>query len=197
MNFFLWISTMFSSWYAMVWHDVFLQYYQNIEIFCNSPRKFKSHCYYLRNNLHWGYGWSETLYILCTVLSCFSCVWLFGTPWTAAHQISLSMGFSRQEYWSGLPCSLPGYLPDPRIDSGSPAPQAYSLPSEPSGKPIIPYVYLLLGKLFVSFSSILKRVWDFLKSKILYWMALPMQYFLWENSGSNKLGDPPKGQNWN
>ena len=44
----------------------------------------------------------------------FSCVWLFVTPWTVAHQAPLSMGFSRQEHWSGLPCPSPGDLPDPR-----------------------------------------------------------------------------------
>ena len=47
------------------------------------------------------------------VLSCFSHVWLFVTQWTSAHQVPLSMGFSRQEYWSGLPCPPPGDLPDP------------------------------------------------------------------------------------
>ena len=41
------------------------------------------------------------------VLSCFSCVWLFATPWTVAHQAPLSMGFSRQEHWRGLPCPSP------------------------------------------------------------------------------------------
>ena len=41
------------------------------------------------------------------------------TPWTVAHQASLSMGFSRQEYWSGLPCPPPGDLPDPRIEAMS------------------------------------------------------------------------------
>ena len=50
----------------------------------------------------------------------FSHVWLFATPWTAAHQAPLSMGFSRQEYCSGLPCPSPGDLPDPGIESGSP-----------------------------------------------------------------------------
>ena len=119
MNFFWWISTMFSSWYAMVWHDIFLQCYQNIEIFCNSPRKFKSHRHYLWNNLYWGYGWSETLYILCTMLSCFSCVWLFATSWTTARQASLSVGFSRQEYWSELPFPPPGDLPGPGIKHAS------------------------------------------------------------------------------
>ena len=52
------------------------------------------------------------LYFAC-VLSCFSCVQLFVTLWTVARQVPLSMGFSRQEYWSGLPCPPPGDLPDP------------------------------------------------------------------------------------
>ena len=52
----------------------------------------------------------------------------FVIPWTVACQASLSMGFSRQEHWSGLPCPLPGDLPDPGIEPGSPALQADSLP---------------------------------------------------------------------
>ena len=55
-------------------------------------------------------------------------------PWTAAYQAPLSMGFSRQEYWSGLPFPSPGDLPDPRIEPGSPALQADSLLSEPPRK---------------------------------------------------------------
>ena len=55
--------------------------------------------------------------------------------WTVAHQLPLSMGFSRQEYWSGLPFPSPGDLPDPVIKLWSPALQADSLPSEPTGKP--------------------------------------------------------------
>ena len=51
---------------------------------------------------------------MCT-LSCFSCVQLFVTPWTIAHQALLSMGFFRQEYWNGLPCLPPGDLPNQRI----------------------------------------------------------------------------------
>ena len=62
-------------------------------------------------------------------------VGLFETPWAAAHQAPLSMGFSRQEYWSGLPCPPPGGLPNPGIEPGSPALQADSFPSEPPGKP--------------------------------------------------------------
>ena len=49
------------------------------------------------------------------VLSCFSCVQLFSTLWAVVHQAPLSMGFSRQEYWSGLPFPSPGDLPDPGI----------------------------------------------------------------------------------
>ena len=48
-----------------------------------------------------------------SMLSHFSCVWLFATLWTVARQAALSMGFSRQEYWSELPCPLPGDLPNP------------------------------------------------------------------------------------
>ena len=50
------------------------------------------------------------------VLSCFCHVRLFATPWTVACQAPLSMGFSRQEYWSGLPCPPPGDLLDPGIE---------------------------------------------------------------------------------
>ena len=50
-----------------------------------------------------------------SVLSCFSCIQLFVTLWPVAHQAPLSMGFSRQEYWSRLPCLPPGDLPDPGI----------------------------------------------------------------------------------
>ena len=58
---------------------------------------------------------SQHIYAMCCV-SCFSRVWLFVTPWTVAHQAPLSMGFSRQEYWSGLPCPPPGELPNPGIE---------------------------------------------------------------------------------
>ena len=53
------------------------------------------------------------------MLSCFSCVKLCATLWTVACQVSLSMGFSRKEYWSGLPCPPPGDLPDPKIEPTS------------------------------------------------------------------------------
>ena len=59
---------------------------------------------------------------------------LFVTPWTVAYQAPPSVGFSRQEYWSGLPLPSPGNLPHPGIEPGSPALQADALPSEPLAK---------------------------------------------------------------
>ena len=56
---------------------------------------------------------------MCCVLSRSSCVRLFATLWTVAHQAPLSMGFSRQEHWRGLPCPPPGDLPDPAIKPAS------------------------------------------------------------------------------
>ena len=53
------------------------------------------------------------------MLSHFSRVRLFATLWTVAHQAPLSMGFSRQEYWSGLPCPPPGDLPNPGMEPAS------------------------------------------------------------------------------
>ena len=60
---------------------------------------------------------------------------LFATLWTVAHHVPQSMGFSRQEYWSGLPFPSPENLPDPGIEPRSPALQADALTSEPPGKP--------------------------------------------------------------
>ena len=57
------------------------------------------------------------------------------TPWSVARQAPLSMGFSRLEYWDGLPCPPPGDLPNPGIDPRSPVLQADSLPFELPGKP--------------------------------------------------------------
>ena len=60
---------------------------------------------------------------------------LFETLWTVAFQAPLSTGFSRQEYWSGLPCPPPEDLFDPGIEPTSPALQVVSLLTEPPGKP--------------------------------------------------------------
>ena len=68
---------------------------------------------------------------------------LFATPWAVAYQPSPSMGFSRQEYWSGLPFPSPGDFPDPGIEPGSPALEADTLTSEPPGKLIMGNLHLV------------------------------------------------------
>ena len=73
------------------------------------PRKFHT---------TWSHEMPESPVHAC-MLSCFSHVWLFVTPWTVASQAPLSMGFSRQEYWSGLPCPPPGDLLDSGIEPAS------------------------------------------------------------------------------
>ena len=65
-----------------------------------------------------------------------SCVQLFVIPWTVAYQAFPSMGFSRQEYWSGLPFPSSGDFPDPGIKARSPTLQEDSLQSEPPEKPM-------------------------------------------------------------
>ena len=64
-----------------------------------------------------------------------SCVQLFVTPWTVAHYAPLSMGFPRQEYWSGLPFPSPGDLPKPEVKPVSPALAEGFFTIEPPGKP--------------------------------------------------------------
>ena len=75
------------------------------------------------------------------VLSCFSHVWLCATLWTVAFQAPLSVGFSRQEYWSGLPCPPPGDLPNPGTETMSLMSAALagtsSWPLVPPGKPLL------------------------------------------------------------
>ena len=76
--------------------------------------------------------WWRRLYCCCSVAE--SCLTLV-TPWTAAHQAPLSMGFSRQEYWSGLPFPPPGNLPNPGIKPTSPALAGGCFTTELPGKP--------------------------------------------------------------
>ena len=69
------------------------------------------------------------------MLSGFSCAPLCVMLWTVAHEAPLSMAFSRQEYWSELPCPSPGHLPDPGIETASPTLQVSSLPLSHRGSP--------------------------------------------------------------
>ena len=89
----------------------------------------------------------DTLYPLkVKVKSAQSFPTLCDPPWTVAHQAPPSMGFSRQEYWSGLLFPSPGYLPNPGIKPRSPTLQPDALTSEPSGKPLYPLLLLLLSR---------------------------------------------------
>ena len=91
---------------------------------------------------------------------------LFATPWTLAYQASLSMGFFRQKYWSGLPFPSPGNLPNPGIEPGSPALEADTLTSEPPGKPsLIPLdnSSYLLSTLFNINRTYLPRAYLFIE----------------------------------
>ena len=70
------------------------------------------------------------------MLSPLGCVLLFVALWTIAHQAPLSMRFSRQEHWSGLPCPPPGDLPYPGTEPMSPALAGGFFTTEPTGKPL-------------------------------------------------------------
>ena len=102
------------------------------------------------------------LFFLCPTLA---------ISWTVAHQAPLSMGFSRQEYWSGWPFPFPGHLPDPGIEPGSLALQAGSLLTELPGKPLL-------------FSKVNYK-WNFIKSLLQsfpFWFCQnPVFYqFIWQ-----------------
>ena len=88
--------------------------------------------------------------------------WLFGTSWTTAHQAPLSMGFSRQEHWSGLPFPL-GDLPNPGIKPQSPALKEDSLPSDPPGKPPC-----LHSRYFITFATCHKTWWGPVASVLIH-----------------------------
>ena len=78
------------------------------------------------------------------MLSCFSCVRLCAVLWTLACWAPPSMGFSRQEYWNGLPCPPPGDLSDPGIEPAFPALASGLFSIEPPGKPIDVNVIIVL-----------------------------------------------------
>ena len=90
-------------------------------------------------------------YLICVCVSVAQLYPTLATPWTVAHQAPLSKGFSRQEYWRGLPFPSPGDLPDPGIEPTFPALQVDSLLSEPTGKPGFQKgICLLAGPLFLT-----------------------------------------------
>ena len=80
------------------------------------------------------------IWLHACMLSRFNCVQLLANLWTAARQVPLSLGFSRQEYWSELPCPFPGDLPNPGIKPASLHWQVGSLPLTPPGKPLFAFI---------------------------------------------------------
>ena len=102
------------------------------------------------------------------------------TPWTVARQAPLSMGFPKQEYWSGLPFPSPGDFPDPWIKPTSSALQADSLPSEPPGK----LKNTALGSL-----SLLQGIFPIQESN---WGILHCRWILCQLSYEGSLGVPLK-----
>ena len=90
--------------------------------------------------------------ILVSCVCVISCFWLFATPWTVAHQPPLSMEFSRQEYWCGLPFPPPGDLPNPGTEPtslASPAVEGGFFTTAPLGKPLVSWPGLEPGTLAV------------------------------------------------
>ena len=100
-------------------------YNENYIIKCNNIKVLK--CFIIRS--------LELELVLCVHAKSISLVWLFVTPWTTACQAPLSIGFPRQEYWSGLPFCSPVYLPDLGIEPVSPALTGRFFTTEPFGKP--------------------------------------------------------------
>ena len=98
--------------------------------FCDSKFHWNSRLQkVIENSCYW-------FTVFACVLSHFGHVQYFATLWLVAHQAPMSMGFSRQEYWSGFSLPSPGDLPDPGIEPMSPVLQAASLLFEPPGKPL-------------------------------------------------------------
>ena len=122
-----------------------LQFFVDV---CNSPLAFASYfCKALSSD--GGVRLCLRSFLIMSTTVCYAQslihVRLFVTPWAVAHQAPLSIEFSRQEYWCGMPCLPPGDLPDPGVGLGSPALQVDSLPGELPGKHNCTHVHILMA----------------------------------------------------
>ena len=120
----------------------------------------------------------------------FAHVRLFGTLWMVAYQAPLSRGFSRQEYWSGLPCPPPGDLPDPGIESMSLTSPALvgSLPlsatwesEKQKSLSCVCILSIYIQSVYCIHTDCI--VWGILRARILEWVAFPF------SRGSSQPGD--------
>ena len=111
------------------------------------------HCRWILNQL----THREALILTKVKVKSISRVRPFATRWTVAYQAPLSMEFSRQEYWSGLPFPSPGDLPNPGLESGCPGLQAEALLSEPPRKPTFTK-YIAFCELYFFFFFIILHV---------------------------------------
>ena len=112
----------FFSFYFCIWWmatPVIISWYFIMVIFCISLMAF---------HIYWSFVYPQN------EVKSLNHVQLFATRWTVAYQAPPSLGFSRQEHWSGLPFPSPGDLPNPGFEPRSPTLQADALPSEPPGK---------------------------------------------------------------
>ena len=98
--------------------------------------------------------WNLVGYIKESENVCLNNVRLFVTPWTVAHLAPLSIEFSRQEYWSGLPFLSPVHVPHPGIEPGSLAMQTDSLLSEPPRKIIYIHTYIYMFRLLHNYTHL-------------------------------------------
>ena len=131
--------------------------------------------------------WTLKSVMHACMLSRFSHSRFFATLWTVTHQAPLSMGFSREEYWSGLSCSPPGDLPNPGIEAASPRLlhwQADSLPPSHQGSPTVSHTgiqistlqltsYMISGKQLLTwcFSFLISKWgWQLLHRSVINWI---------------------------
>ena len=114
-------SSVLGVFQARIWDWIAIFFSQRISLTLGSNLHLLCLLHCKQILYHWATGEALSQKMKWSEVKSLSCVWLFVTPWTVAHQAPLSMGFSRQEYWSGLPFPSPGDLPDPGIETGSPA----------------------------------------------------------------------------
>ena len=110
---------------------------------------------------------------VCCALSLSSHVWLFATLWTVAHQTPLSMGFSRQKYWSGLPCPPPGALPHPGIKR-----IFFTFPT--LGRGPLPLSATWLTPIYKDHYKEILELWAGVEMRNY---PTPVPYFKWRNGG--------------